>query len=189
MWLVVTGTWLLFFHSVANVIIPIDELIFSRGIETTNQQYFMVAFFPQYGHVQVRKLWEITGKDGKSIIHTYGPKCPLDWNHPMCRMYNTEYPTWLWKITMLNGYYWQYKYGHVHPFSIAMCRNHPKCVEQFRIDHIKFILLIYLSNNGDFPIKKQWWFFPLRYVSSSEDTGAVIAALNQLAQDVVSRRL
>jgi len=27
----------LIFHSVGNVIIPIDELIFFRGVETTNQ--------------------------------------------------------------------------------------------------------------------------------------------------------
>ena len=31
------GTWILFFHSVGYVIIPTDELIFFRGIETTNQ--------------------------------------------------------------------------------------------------------------------------------------------------------
>ena len=32
------GTWLFMtFHSVGNVIIPIDERIFFRGVETTNQ--------------------------------------------------------------------------------------------------------------------------------------------------------
>ena len=37
-WLVVlTGTWILVSHSVGNVIIPIDELIFFRWVETTNQ--------------------------------------------------------------------------------------------------------------------------------------------------------
>ena len=44
-WLVVTGTmefWLTF-HSVGNFIIPTDELIFFRGIETTNQFVFSVG--------------------------------------------------------------------------------------------------------------------------------------------------
>ena len=31
-WLVVTRTWVLFFHSVGNVLIPIDELIFFGGV-------------------------------------------------------------------------------------------------------------------------------------------------------------
>jgi hypothetical protein len=37
-WLVVWNMNGLFFHSVGNVIIPSDELIFFRGLETTNQQ-------------------------------------------------------------------------------------------------------------------------------------------------------
>ena len=36
------GTWFLFFHSVGNVIIPTDELIFFRGVQTTNQ--VMIVF-------------------------------------------------------------------------------------------------------------------------------------------------
>ena len=36
-WLVVTGTMELNVHSVGNFIIPTDELIFFRGVETTNQ--------------------------------------------------------------------------------------------------------------------------------------------------------
>ena len=33
-WLVVTGTWIFFFHSVGNVIIPTDEFIFfSEGLK------------------------------------------------------------------------------------------------------------------------------------------------------------
>jgi hypothetical protein len=35
---IVAGWWFgTFFHSVGNVIIPTDELIFFRGVETTNQ--------------------------------------------------------------------------------------------------------------------------------------------------------
>ena len=37
-WLVVTGTWMLFSHSVGNVIIPIDELISFRGVDLTTNQ-------------------------------------------------------------------------------------------------------------------------------------------------------
>ena len=38
-WLVVTGTWLLYdFPYIGNFIIPTDELIFLRGVETTNQK-------------------------------------------------------------------------------------------------------------------------------------------------------
>jgi hypothetical protein len=36
-WLVVWNMNFMTFHSVGNVIIPTDELIFFRGIETTNQ--------------------------------------------------------------------------------------------------------------------------------------------------------
>ena len=36
-WLVVTGTWLLFFH-ILGTIIPIDELIFSSGVAPTTNQ-------------------------------------------------------------------------------------------------------------------------------------------------------
>jgi len=32
------GTWLLFFHSVGNVIIPTDELIFFRGVAKNHQK-------------------------------------------------------------------------------------------------------------------------------------------------------
>jgi hypothetical protein len=38
------GTWILFVHSVGNVITPTDELIFFRGVETTNPIYR----FPRY---------------------------------------------------------------------------------------------------------------------------------------------
>jgi hypothetical protein len=31
--------WIMTFHLVGNVIIPTDELIFFRGVETTNQYY------------------------------------------------------------------------------------------------------------------------------------------------------
>jgi hypothetical protein len=34
------------FHSVGNVIIPTDELIFFRGVETTNQMMILKATFP-----------------------------------------------------------------------------------------------------------------------------------------------
>jgi hypothetical protein len=38
---IITGWWFgtfgLFFHSVGNVIIPTDEIVFFRGIETPNQ--------------------------------------------------------------------------------------------------------------------------------------------------------
>ena len=33
------GTWILFFHSVGNVIIPTDELICFRGVGSTTNQY------------------------------------------------------------------------------------------------------------------------------------------------------
>ena len=37
-WLLVWNIWIIFFHSVVNVIIPTDELnIFQRGRYTTNQ--------------------------------------------------------------------------------------------------------------------------------------------------------
>ena len=44
-WLVVTGTWLdCFSISIGNVIIPIDELIFFRRVETTNQIIFLSSY-------------------------------------------------------------------------------------------------------------------------------------------------
>ena len=36
----------LFFHSVGNVIIPTDKLIFFIGVETTNQKLMFFFFFP-----------------------------------------------------------------------------------------------------------------------------------------------
>ena len=43
-WLVVTGTMEVydFPETVGNVIIPTDEVIFFRGVETTNQDLFVV---------------------------------------------------------------------------------------------------------------------------------------------------
>ena len=40
--------WILTFHSVGNFIIPTDELIFFRGVETTNQLYMQIV--PLHGH-------------------------------------------------------------------------------------------------------------------------------------------
>ena len=48
-WLVVWNMNFMTFHSVGNVIIPADELIFFRGVETTNQIFihiFHMFFFP-----------------------------------------------------------------------------------------------------------------------------------------------
>ena len=48
-WLVVTGTWLdncsIFFHILGRII-PMDELIFFRGLETTNQQLCLLIYNP-----------------------------------------------------------------------------------------------------------------------------------------------
>ena len=46
-WLVVTGTWLDYFSTMLKIIIPIDELIFFRGVEITNQ---MEYFATKLGH-------------------------------------------------------------------------------------------------------------------------------------------
>ena len=44
-WLVVTGAWLDYFPIQLGIIIPIDELIFFRGVETTNQFIFSLFFW------------------------------------------------------------------------------------------------------------------------------------------------
>ena len=41
----------LFFHSVGNVIIPIDELIFSRGVQSTNQVLIFFKIPPMFREI------------------------------------------------------------------------------------------------------------------------------------------
>ena len=44
-WLVVWNMAFITFHSVGNVIIPTDELIFVRGVETTNPIYIYISIY------------------------------------------------------------------------------------------------------------------------------------------------
>jgi hypothetical protein len=43
------GTWLLFFHHIGNVIIPTDEFIFLRGVETINHIYIYIISLSENG--------------------------------------------------------------------------------------------------------------------------------------------
>ena len=55
-WLVVTGTWILFFHSVEKFIIPIDELIFSEGCTTSKIR--SMTFSKHDGHDYSQDSWK-----------------------------------------------------------------------------------------------------------------------------------
>ena len=58
-WLVVAGTWLLFLAHIGNFIIPTDELIFFRMVETTNQIMGMCVFSKCLWWLQFQRfIWQ-----------------------------------------------------------------------------------------------------------------------------------
>ena len=71
-WLVVWNMNGWFFHSVGNIIIPTDELIFFRGIETTNQ----VRFLPTK-NADVETL--LVHHPKSSIVHVDGISISASW--------------------------------------------------------------------------------------------------------------
>ena len=76
-WLVFWNIWIMFFHSVGNFIIPTDELIFFRGVETTNQKLNNLLFlFAPYIPMDPNGIYAmfILGTLGKPKEQTSSPQ-------------------------------------------------------------------------------------------------------------------
>ena len=93
-WLVATGTWLLFFHSIGNVITPIDFHIFSEGLKPPTSDS-IVSINPAIS------TWAAGNQTWQwAIYHLY---LIFPWTTPrFLGDFPTEIPH-VWMIFLLNG--------------------------------------------------------------------------------------